>query len=239
METNKKKSFAGKIVPYFVGVLSCVGSYNLSHSSPKNTLKKINWVEEYNSKKFIDTEKPNAIFTIPKLDKSDAFSCKSSKNLVEKISSAYDVNFKILDNEKDLYSVINNTPNIELLVIGGHGEKGKIIFGSSKDSEGKILEESFLDSTDLEIKEYLANLDSNATIFLNSCESGKYGLVDNLKELSREDITIFGPKDLISPFQIKIDSLKPFRISFNGKVYPVGEGKYEITCEENSEVYMR
>ena len=132
--TKEKRSFARRIAPYVMGAIIGFGGLGtrgyISHQTTKHQIE-LNATND-----FVDTEKPNALVTIPEKDYNDAFRNKDYKNFLDELKSGYDVNFKIISDERELYSNLDKTPNLELLVIGGHGHKNMVDFSDmNKESE--------------------------------------------------------------------------------------------------------
>lgn len=122
-------------------------------------------VESLEDKVFVDTEKPNALITIPEAD-SRAFRTISNLKIYRGFESEYDVNFKIIGDKKELYHEIKETPDTELLVIGGHGGDNKIYFSDerkrNKENYKKLnlLKRALSESTGKEFEEIQRKSDS-------------------------------------------------------------------------------
>jgi hypothetical protein len=180
-------------------------------------------------KKFHDTEKPNALFVFPILRKANPdpfFYSKEAVSLFNKIREAYDVQTVVARSEKEVYAALDNTPNIELLVMLGHGSNdGKNLYlGNARLRISKgyigfetIDERNGIDIGDREIAKHFSNLSPKATIFLGSCNTGKVGgLADFLANYARGRWVI-APKASVSPDSIVIESLYPLAARFTIK----------------------
>jgi hypothetical protein len=170
--------------------------------------------------RFNDTEKPNAVIVYPTRDWNLVFEKIESIEFFQKVRKAYDVNIVIASEEKQTYKVIEDTPNIELLILAGHGSKDSLslsesdlrLFSSTKDDERYKI-----DKTDSELGKYLSKLEKNATIFLLSCSNAEGG--EEADNLANYVIKLAGGRKVIAskkPFgfkEIEINSLYPFDVS--------------------------
>lgn len=155
--------FTKRIIPYLFAGFSAISPNYVSNSSKTNLKESI---ESFAKEEFIDTDKPNALLTIPEKDDNDAFREEGYFNFFKEIKSAYDVKLRIISDERDLCYSINNTPNLELLVIGGHGRPNYICFAEHLDESKKINQK--IDSLNKELSTFLSegNIceDKNITI---------------------------------------------------------------------------
>ncbi len=147
-------------------------------------------------KTFKDTSKPNAIFVIGDRIKIGSRSFSNDYSyLIKKdfskprhfpaqlVKNAYDVYFVFAKNEKDVYDAIDKIPNVELLFFKAHGNtealayKGSMGFygGCSEEENLKCNDPYCLDKTDTEIKDYIAKLNKNCIICLDSCNIAQGG----------------------------------------------------------------
>jgi len=127
---------------------------------------------------FTDTEKPNLLITYPVLDKEKSFFTPTARELIKKLSNTYDIWFVTLKSEKDLYRALKHCPEVDLLIISGHGNKEKIKLNQTVDEYNEI---GYIDTKDKELKKYFKLLHPNATIFLNACSTGSgENIVENL-----------------------------------------------------------
>ncbi len=193
---------------------------------------------------FIDTKKPNALIIHPYSDWNGVF-----KNFIiqrgfcqfdlKKLKKDYDIKLSFSETEKEVYSAIKEIPNIELLVICGHGSKKSLSLGDTdkRVSKSEKSEEYSIDFSDEEFKEYLDRLNKNAVIFLNSCSNAKENLF-NKKNLAKfistmaENKKVVAWKKSFSNDDLKIKNCYPFEITDgclrNGGVYYVDGKKEEI-----------
>ena len=121
---------------------------------------------------FKDSEKPNALVVYSKSDWNSAFETQESIDFFKKIKQAYDTYVVFAEKESQVYKGILSIPDIELLILSGHGERERLALKSSFWGEIEN-EEQALDTSDTEIGEYLSKLHKNCVIFLNSCSNAK------------------------------------------------------------------
>jgi len=167
-------------------------------------------IDEIISPIFVDTDKPNAVVIFPTSDDSIAFA--ATKNLLERIRGRYDTFVKVASTEQEVYSAIMTIPNVELLVLSGHGSQMTLGLGSGKHEKYKI------DISDSELGKYLQNLNPNAPIVLNSCLNAQGGYLEiNLANFIMQishGRKVIAAMDLFSPFHIRINSDYPLDLSF-------------------------
>lgn len=146
---------------------------------------------------FQDTEKPNAVIVYPTMD-NYAFETYASRGHFRKIRQAYDTWVTFATTEDEAYQAIEKVPNIELLVLSGHGTFRGMHLGNNNvieemldilsisDTVGdpqtitelekaKEAEKYFIDMWDTELSDYLKKLSPDATIFLNGCSVAQGG----------------------------------------------------------------
>ncbi len=134
---------------------------------------------------FNDTEKPNALITIPSSDWNRSFSAlwdggpgtiwHNQNFLLTELKKYYDIKLSVVETEQEVYSAIKETPNIEFLTLSGHGSKTTIALG---DMDKRIFnsernEKYYIDISDKEFKNYLNMLKDSATIFLYACSTAE------------------------------------------------------------------
>lgn len=192
-----------KIIKYFI----------LSSSPYLDELK-----DADNIVNFKDTKKPNALVILPKDDRKGAFYSPESMLFYKDLMKEYDVLFRVVNSEKEVYNAINQVPDISLLILGGHGSPNSIYLGNSGGRLSIAGKEDsyYIDISDTELKNYLDKLNSNAIVFLYSCSNGEGG--KNRKNLANFVSGMGNGKKVISskkPFSdqdIKINSIYPFDI---------------------------
>jgi len=130
---------------------------------------------------FTDTSKPNALVVFPVSDWNGTFLTLTSGpqhtplGVISDIKKFYDVQVIIAGTEQEVYKSLASTPNIDLLILGGHGKKTALLLSKEKGEKGEI------DTSDNEMRDYLSHLSPNAKIILNSCSTGEGGEnTDNL-----------------------------------------------------------
>lgn len=160
--TNPEKTIERKFTYKETDSLKHVGYYQ----------EKIPMYEE--TIEFKDTKKPNAVIIFPFKDWNGAFKDRGILTFYHKIEQEYDVFVKVASTEEDMYNAIDTIPNIELLVLGGHGNINVLWFDWKKKSE-ETDEKSYLSISDLELGDYLNELNPNAVILLYSCSNAKGG----------------------------------------------------------------
>lgn len=118
---------------------------------------------------FIDTKKPNLLITYPVLDNQKAFFSPAAREFIKLLAKDYDIWFATIGDERELYYAINKVPKIDLLILSGHGTKENILLDHPVEGYEEL---SYIDTEDKELRRHLKQLDSEATIFLNACNTG-------------------------------------------------------------------
>ncbi|PIN81060.1 hypothetical protein COV13_02610 [Candidatus Woesearchaeota archaeon CG10_big_fil_rev_8_21_14_0_10_32_9] len=123
-------------IGFTLGVTSCKkideplkDSIRKKETVQMTTEAKINIIKKY-ADDFVDTDKPNALYLIPKEDDLGAYTSKESIEFYNNLKKNYDTKIKIISRRRELYDAILNTPNIDLLGIGGHGDGFSATFGT-------------------------------------------------------------------------------------------------------------
>jgi hypothetical protein len=168
---------------------------------------------------FMDTEKPNALFIYPTDDHNGAFETPSAIELYKELKKEYDVELILADTEDPVYEALEKIPNIELLVLGGHGSQKSLHLGKIVDKENR--EKYFIDTEDIELKDYLANLTSDATIYLMSCSNAKGG--ENAENLANyvasisEERTVIASKEPFAIAWVELKDKYPLELQINNQ----------------------
>jgi len=178
-----------------------------------------------------DTNKPNAVVIFPYHDYNHfgwAFENKPSLDFFNDLQRVYDVKTSIVEYEEKVYTQIRSIPNIELLVLAGHGKQHLLYLGSNGSDETQTL-----DFGDIEIEIPLSYLNPKAKIFLWSCSTGRggeneYNLANFLSMMAEGREVISSGEDFNSK-QIEVTSFYPFSteiINSNGAKIDYSTGKY-------------
>ncbi len=168
---------------------------------------------------FQDTEKPNAVLVYPTEDKNGAFQNNVAIDLFRKMKGVYDTWVVFATTEHDVYTALTSIPNIEFLVLAGHGSPHELILGTMdiKKAKEEADEVYTIDRTDFELGQYLENLHPDATIFLNACKTAE-GARNDTDNLANFIIGLAGERSVIAAtdsftmLDIQIQSLYPFEI---------------------------
>ena len=175
---------------------------------------------------FTDTDKPNLLLTYPLLDNPKAFFSPSAREMIKTLSAHYDIWIATVANESELYKAIRKTPNIDLLILSGHGSKDNIMLNIPKEGFEEL---SYIDVGDKELKRYLKRLNKNATIFLNSCSTGMGGKETNnlANEIARlaPGHKVIAATESFSAQEINIINPFPLEIEIPDKTYIVSKDK--------------
>lgn len=187
---------------------------------------------------YSDTEKPNAVVIFPINDYNKAFESDGEAELFEMIKENYDVWVKIVSQEDEVYDAISYVPNIELLILGGHGTQTTLSLGEDdlRLKESTKNETYTIDIQDLELKDYLPMLNSDAVIFLNSCSNAEGGreknnLANFITEMSNGR-KVIAAKEPFSTGNIDVISIYPFDVNL-GYSFFFDQSK-EITYKSGS-----
>ncbi len=124
---------------------------------------------------FKDTKKPNLLLTFPTYDHNGALHTRFEREVMKGwLREHYDIRIEIAHTEKDIYDAIDNTPNLQVLWLAGHGLKESLGLSraSLTDLPEKEYEQTRVDTGDAEFAKYLQKLAPNATIILHSCSTG-------------------------------------------------------------------
>jgi hypothetical protein len=132
---------------------------------------------------FIDTKKPNMLYVVPIADHNGAFENNYSLWFYKQLQNVYDTKAIIIQSESELYQTLSQIPDIELLVLSGHGSSTTMQFGTSplleriiestedlnvedlSQEEYEAIDSLMLDTRDNEIYSFLQNISSDAIIF--------------------------------------------------------------------------
>lgn len=164
---------------------------------------------------FNDTEKPNAVIILPISDKVGAFETEGSMKLFKAIKNNYDLWARVVSTEQEAYKAIDSIPNIETLVLAGHGTETTLSLGGGGLFEKGMKGERYkIDLTDNEFAKHLKKLDKDAVIFLFSCSNGQGG--ENAGNLANFITKLSAGRQVISSVtllnggEIVVDSIYPF-----------------------------
>ena len=171
---------------------------------------------------FEETDKPNLLITYPAIDEKKAFFSSSARELIKSLSESYDIWFATVYDENDLYKAIRKTPDIDLLILSGHGSKESIQLNNPVEGFEEL---SYIDTSDKELKKHLKRLTKKATIFLNSCSTGKgeegqSNLANRIAELAPGRNVIAATRPF-SISEVRIKNAAPLEIDIPGKLYTV------------------
>ncbi len=192
----------------------------------------------YEEGQFEDTNKPNAVIVYPTNDRNTAFETPESMRFFGMIREKYDIRLVIAEKEEEVYKAIDSTPDIELLILGGHGSENSLSLGEEDPmlANGTKSEEYKLDLSDKEIAQYLKKLKPQAVIFLNSCSNAKGDEnSDNLANFvikNADGRKVIASKEPFSASNVHIKSLYPFDIQIIKIRYstlPVNEKEIDVT----------
>jgi hypothetical protein len=125
----------------------------------------------------LNDERPLALVLYPKSDGRRAF---RNNQIEELIRRCYRVVYYEINQENEAYQAMTEMgrEQIDLLILGGHGDQTSLAWGADDPSLGapKTTEEFYLDISDgPDFKRRALNefLKPNATVILDSCDSGK------------------------------------------------------------------
>lgn len=161
---------------------------------------------------FTDSKKPNALLIYPTSDHNNAFENYDAVALFHQIQNGYDVQVAFAEQESEIATAIASVPNIEFLMLAGHGTATTLNLGG----DGIIDEKYQLDLSDTELEDAFNKLHAHATIFLNSCSTGEdenngNNLANFIGELAKGRI-IIAATDSFEQREIAVGSLYPLDI---------------------------
>ncbi|RLE39339.1 hypothetical protein DRJ17_01300 [Candidatus Woesearchaeota archaeon] len=167
-----------------------------------------------------DTDKPNCLFIFPRSDWNGAFTNKIYFQFFRNLNLFYDVITRKVATEDEVYELIKETPNIELLILAGHGSQTSLSLAEVdlRLFEATKGEKYAIDIFDDEFKEYLNMLHPNATLFNISCSNGQgknhaINLANVMHKWSNRTIISFSGPARLSDFSVK--SYYPLRLEHN------------------------
>ncbi|MBI4447453.1 DUF4347 domain-containing protein [Candidatus Woesearchaeota archaeon] len=158
---------------------------------------------------FEDSAKPNAVIILPSNDWNNAFANDPSIAFYKDLLKNYDTWVRVAETDQEVYQSLQTIPNIELLILSGHGEKKALHIGYGNE------EENYIDTSDKELKGYLKNLSKDATIFLNACSTGAGrrkadNLANFVARITKNNEVISSTKSF-SQNEMKIKSIYPLK----------------------------
>lgn len=174
---------------------------------------------------FTDTEKPNAVVLLPMEDYNDEFESDGFDHLIKLIAPHYDMVLRCVATEDSIASLLGRIPDCRLLWIAGHGDVLSIQLGSTYPGVETIefMEKAFVDVSDTELEAALALLDPDATIFLDACETDRWGntvysVAESVRKWAGNRRVIAMPR----PFthrELRLTSAYPLELTLD----PIGE----------------
>lgn len=170
---------------------------------------------------FVDTSKPNALIVFPTKDANSAFAINTYRNIIQKVKNAYDLRVIAASIEDQVYNALQTTPEIELLILNGHGNAYSLSLGDIDPQVGTIHDERYsIDVHDNELSVHLNRLHPDARIFLFSCSNAdtttRTNLATAIKRFSKSR-KVFASKEKLATQEIIIKSIYPFDIRIIGK----------------------
>ncbi len=169
------------------------------------------------------SDKPNALVVFPLADWNGGIYNHSNKKLIKKIQEEYNTRVIVAQNENEVYCAIESDPNIELLMIQGHGSKTTLSLGEKdlRNNSDKDYNEKFtIDTTDHEFEEYLRRLPKNAVTFLYACSNGEgnNNLADFIISMT-DGRTVYASKEPFANCNIRLNSIYPFDIKLRKWIF--------------------
>jgi hypothetical protein len=125
----------------------------------------------------LNDARPLALILYPKTDKHRAFRNNQMEALIQR---GYRVVYYEINQENEAYQAMTEMGHgqIDLLILGGHGDQTNLAWGADDPSLGEpeAPEEFYLDvwdGPDIEQRQLKMLFKPNATVILDSCDSGK------------------------------------------------------------------
>lgn len=128
---------------------------------------------------FRDSGKPKALILYPTSDPVQmvfqAFSEDDTFKFFQTVQDTYNVRIRAISSVEEMYDELDNSPEIDLLILGGHGSKTTLTFGESIPKyDVHIDKQSAVLSTDREdLGDHLRKVSPEGVIFLDSCCNGE------------------------------------------------------------------
>ena len=128
---------------------------------------------------FQNNGKPKALIIYPTDDPVQivfqVFSEKDTFKFFKKIIGRYDTKIRAVSTVHEMYAELDSTPQLNLLILGGHGSKTTLTFGDSKPKYEINIDEkqAALSVEHSDLGEHLDCLSKDAVIFLDSCLNGE------------------------------------------------------------------
>ena len=118
------------------------------------------------------SQKP-ALLVYPAADHNGAFLNDEVSTMIRQVREEYSLRVVFADSEKLLYNAVARTPNLQLLIIAGHGDPEGIALGEDALLQrATATEGEKLTRKDVELIGLLHRLSKHATVVLYSCATG-------------------------------------------------------------------
>ena len=173
IDSSLRKFYEETIVP----VIDELKALNINHFDRFKNSAIANEIIENRTRCKLNDERPLALILYPKADWSRAF---RNNQIEELIRRCYRVVYYEINQENEVYQAMTEMgrEQIDLLILGGHGDQTSLAWGADDPSLGapKTTEEFYLDildGPDMEQRKLNKFLKPNATVILDSCDSGK------------------------------------------------------------------
>ncbi len=146
------------------------------------------------------------------------FSCRQTAEFLGSLRSVYDLRVRAISTLEEMCAEIERTPDVDLLVLAGHGKRDSLMFGKSTVYD-QLFDDSLgeLTTASESAARYFAMLPEDATVFLDSCSNGEgRDSGDNLANAVAgwaPGRTVIASTADCGPDDITFESLVPFRLS--------------------------
>lgn len=170
--------------------------------------------------------RPRALLLYPTFDSfylgNSAFSSSDSFGFIRRVGLAYDIRLRAISTVSEMCREIEATPDVRLLMLGGHGRRDALCFGESMPNYGIRIPERdrMLRTSSKEAANYFSMLPARATIFLYSCSNGEgretgKNLANRVAEWApgRRVISSANP---IGPYGLEVESYSPLELRIIG-----------------------
>ena len=131
---------------------------------------------------FKNSDKPKALLLYPTSNPPDflgfkAFSDDDSYQFLSKIYNRYNTKFRAISTVEEMYRELDDAPELNLLILGGHGSQETLTFGKSNEKYGVVIDKKSggLSTQDNEFGEHTKRLSPDGVVFLDSCLNGQGG----------------------------------------------------------------
>lgn len=193
-------------------------------------------------------KQPKALILFPTNDPKQisgtVFNDDGTFVFLKELQKVYDMRIRAISTVEEMYNQLNDCPEINLLILSGHGSKTSLTFGKniSKYGINYAKDESDFTVKRNDLKEHLRILAPDAVIFLDSClnGSGKENEI-NMANFVAENAPgrkVISCTESFNFQKIGIKSVYPFNVIICRTSILMDSLKYNIFDDSNYSEYL-